>query len=209
MTDEDKIDTKIVILDSALKLFAQFGYEGASIRQIAADANVNIAAINYHFKSKHNLYWAAMQGSHDFLRNKIEALSEESESIEDLVEKTFIFINGSKLMFRNTLKMMLNDQVPNPDDEFASCGASGDDGPPGAEFFALKLREELGDSVNEADIHWAIMAIFGAFFHWATLCSTAKFDLMMSKKDGISFEDIKIHLRRTVLTIKKSMAQPN
>jgi len=47
--------TKQRILDSAEALFARHGFAGASLRQVTASANVNLAAVNYHFGSKENL----------------------------------------------------------------------------------------------------------------------------------------------------------
>lgn len=43
------------ILDAAEALFAAQGYAATSIRAIARDAGVNLAAINYHFGSKQGL----------------------------------------------------------------------------------------------------------------------------------------------------------
>ena len=48
--------TRERILKTAARLFADRGYEATSIRTIATKANVNQAAINYHFKSKDGLY---------------------------------------------------------------------------------------------------------------------------------------------------------
>ncbi len=49
-------NTKENILDVAERLFAENGFAGTSIRAIVDEANVNIAAINYHFKSKEGLF---------------------------------------------------------------------------------------------------------------------------------------------------------
>ena len=51
----EKIDTKSRILDSAEKLFGMNGFEGTSLRDITTAADVNLAAINYHFQSKDSL----------------------------------------------------------------------------------------------------------------------------------------------------------
>lgn len=48
--------TEARILDSAEKLFAEFGFEGTSVRTINADASVNSGAIHYHFGSKEDLF---------------------------------------------------------------------------------------------------------------------------------------------------------
>jgi len=47
--------TKDRILGAAEELFAQFGFTGTSLRQVTSRADVNIAAVNYHFGSKENL----------------------------------------------------------------------------------------------------------------------------------------------------------
>lgn len=47
--------TKERILSAAEELFARHGFAGASLRQVTAAANVNLAAVNYHFGSKDNL----------------------------------------------------------------------------------------------------------------------------------------------------------
>jgi len=52
-------DTRRRLLDAARVLFARHGYHGTTIAQICAEAEANIAAVNYHFRSKENLYVAA------------------------------------------------------------------------------------------------------------------------------------------------------
>src|SRR5215469_13108585 len=51
----EKVDTKARILDAAEKLFGQKGFEATSLRDITAEAQVNLAAVNYHFQSKESL----------------------------------------------------------------------------------------------------------------------------------------------------------
>ncbi len=47
--------TKERLLDSAEHLFSRRGFSATSVRQITAEANVNLAALNYHFGSKEQL----------------------------------------------------------------------------------------------------------------------------------------------------------
>ena len=51
----ERIDTKTKILDVAEKLFGQNGFEATSLRDITSLADVNLAAVNYHFQSKDSL----------------------------------------------------------------------------------------------------------------------------------------------------------
>jgi len=52
--------TRSKIIKAAVRIFAEDGYDGASIRHIVAKADVNQAAINYHFGSKEGLYRAVL-----------------------------------------------------------------------------------------------------------------------------------------------------
>ncbi|RMF16603.1 MAG: TetR/AcrR family transcriptional regulator [Candidatus Dadabacteria bacterium] len=64
------------ILEAAELLFAEAGYEGATVRRIAEAANANVASINYHFGSKHALWLETLQRVLDGIRD--EAIAEIS-----------------------------------------------------------------------------------------------------------------------------------
>jgi AcrR family transcriptional regulator len=50
-----RMSTKDRILDTAERLFAEQGIDATSLRQIIGEADVNLAAIHYHFGSKDDL----------------------------------------------------------------------------------------------------------------------------------------------------------
>ncbi|MEP6997751.1 MAG: TetR/AcrR family transcriptional regulator [Betaproteobacteria bacterium] len=52
--------TKNRILDAAEALFMEHGFEATSLRQITALAEVNLAAVSYHFGSKEELFEAVL-----------------------------------------------------------------------------------------------------------------------------------------------------
>jgi AcrR family transcriptional regulator len=52
------VDTKSRILDAAEELFMEHGFEATSLRLITTAASVNLAAVNYHFGSKEELFQA-------------------------------------------------------------------------------------------------------------------------------------------------------
>jgi AcrR family transcriptional regulator len=52
----DPRSTKDRICDAAETLFAERGFAAASIREITDAAGVNVSGINYHFRSKEDLY---------------------------------------------------------------------------------------------------------------------------------------------------------
>ncbi|MEO5829426.1 MAG: TetR/AcrR family transcriptional regulator [Rhodanobacter sp.] len=65
----NSVSTKERILGAAELLFAQRGFEGASLRQLTTNAGVNLAAVNYHFGSKEKLV-------EEVFRRRLDALNE-------------------------------------------------------------------------------------------------------------------------------------
>ena len=55
MSSSAKQTPQSKILDAAEQAFAEFGFAGASLRQIVADAGVNLATVYYYFGSKRGL----------------------------------------------------------------------------------------------------------------------------------------------------------
>jgi AcrR family transcriptional regulator len=58
--DATSADTKTRILDAAEKLFVEHGFEATSLRSLTSAAGVNLAAVNYHFGSKEELFQAVL-----------------------------------------------------------------------------------------------------------------------------------------------------
>jgi AcrR family transcriptional regulator len=60
VAEADYGETKAKILDAAFRRLAREGYAALSMREIAKDAGVNHALINYHFRSKDQLVIAVL-----------------------------------------------------------------------------------------------------------------------------------------------------
>jgi AcrR family transcriptional regulator len=54
----DSQETSERLLDTAERLFGQYGYDGVGMRMLAEHAKVNLGAATYHFGTKQNLYIA-------------------------------------------------------------------------------------------------------------------------------------------------------
>ena len=66
------MSTKNKILDAAESLFAENGFNGTSLREITSLAEVNLAAVNYHFGSKKELIKAVMSRYMNELSPRLE-----------------------------------------------------------------------------------------------------------------------------------------
>lgn len=56
MTTNVEPDTKQRLLDAAIKIFGSKGFIASTVREICQEADVNVAAVNYHFGDKEQLY---------------------------------------------------------------------------------------------------------------------------------------------------------
>jgi len=114
---EDHRDTSERLLAAAADLFARHGYDGTSIRDIATAADVNVAAINYHFQGKENLYHEVLrrvvEGKRDRYMEGMRAVREEQPGDARAIIRSFF-----KMHFEDTLKT-----------------------PEGGQFLALFVRE--------------------------------------------------------------------
>lgn len=84
-------DKKEHIILTAIDLFATKGFEGTSIREIAAAANVNLAMINYYFGSKEKLFESIIEYKGNSSRMAMEELVQDTklsqiQKIEQIVD---------------------------------------------------------------------------------------------------------------------------
>src|SRR6516165_9605193 len=91
------IETKDKIIETASRLFADQGYAATSLRQIIADAGVNLAAVHYHFGSKEELLDA-------LVHLKAEPVNRERMSRLDRLEEQAA---GSPLTVEEILRAFL------------------------------------------------------------------------------------------------------
>ncbi len=64
----EPVETKTKLLDVAEKLFAEKGVDATSLRNIISEAEVNLAAIHYHFPNKMDLIAALIDENHQVLK---------------------------------------------------------------------------------------------------------------------------------------------
>ncbi|MDR2843548.1 MAG: TetR/AcrR family transcriptional regulator [Candidatus Symbiothrix sp.] len=80
------IDVKDRILNVARELFIANGYNGTSIRDIAAASDTNLAHIKYYFQSKYSLFEIIFEEAFDILVERIFSIVQSDMPFFDLVE---------------------------------------------------------------------------------------------------------------------------
>ena len=74
------------ILDAAEQLFAEFGYHGVTLKDVAARVGVSSTLIHYHFKGKESIYEAVWARRAPLsARNRLEAMRRYAEEAGDNV----------------------------------------------------------------------------------------------------------------------------
>lgn len=164
--------TKARILDSAERLFAEKGYASTSLREVIADAAVNLAAVHYHFHSKEALLDAVVERRCTGLnQDRLEMLARfEREAGGQPVELEQIF----EAFLVPAFRMAYED--PDGGAQFARLMgrlyAEGDLLPrivknnfgPVLETFAMALKRAL-PGVAEEDLLWRMHFAIGAVAH--------------------------------------------
>lgn len=176
-------DTREKLLDSAERLFAEKGFESVSIRDIASDADANVAAVNYHFQGKNNLYAAVLERRLSPKRDKflatIKQVTAAGDGVPDLEELIGSFI-----------RIHLEDALFLPGGEAAlpliarELHESRIGGAPVCSVFIAPVHAALGEAMalarpglDEDTVRWVIGSLIGQIVHfvmrWKRMRSTA------------------------------------
>jgi AcrR family transcriptional regulator len=96
-------DSKSKLLWSAFEEFAKNGFSGASTRDIAAKANINISSILYYFGGKKGIYTAALKKIVDTVN---EMTAELNSRYTEIIEKQDS--QGARILLKEMTQSFLN-----------------------------------------------------------------------------------------------------
>jgi AcrR family transcriptional regulator len=190
----DKQETKEKILEQARLLFSQHGFKGTSIRLIAERSDVNIAAVNYHFGSKENLYWSVIDEGYQWIQTGVKEMAEKAQDVEDLTQLIFRYLRDGGHYMLSMMRTYLSDTVSQPDEDHAYMNTlkSSEMGPPGGEYIAAFLKKRYPDAPEPA-IQWVVMCLFSSLFHFSTMTCSHQYETL--KKEKFTVESIEHNLQ--------------
>jgi AcrR family transcriptional regulator len=124
-----EISTEEKIIDAARMIFTKKGFLATTVRDIAAEADINVASVNYYFRSKEKLFAVIMDETIKKLFDKVEpVLNDETTTLFEKIETCvgyyidqilenpdfpFFMVNevmagSTKLPMVNNMKLLIN-----------------------------------------------------------------------------------------------------
>lgn len=93
----EDLTTEVKIREAAKRVFMAKGFDGCSTREIAKEAGMNVALVNYYFRSKGQLFQLIFRAAlEDFMLSMTEVFSTDGLSLEDklriFIEREFDFL---------------------------------------------------------------------------------------------------------------------
>lgn len=199
MTDQNS-ETKDKIIQAARSLFAQQGFEGTSVREIAKAAEVNVASLNYHFSSKENLFSEILRIGYVECSSAVRGFYEaEKPSLEETLLFLFRYFIEKSDDLLAYFKMMMSSQH----NHHMTAQGTGDEllGPPGGRVIAEAILGEVG-VIPEEDLHWGLRALFTHVVHTSLMynCCFKNNELPFS-----ALKDIEAGIRRLTRVVLQDL----
>jgi AcrR family transcriptional regulator len=109
-------DKQVQIMEAAEKLFAEQGFAGTSVRDIAEEAGVNLAMISYYFGSKEKLMESLFRHRSENVKMQLESMLNNREL--DSMQKVYWLIDNyiDRIMKQQCFhKILMREQMVNMD----------------------------------------------------------------------------------------------
>lgn len=168
---QNGVEVRLRILSTALELFGRRGYDGVSMRELAAEAGVHSPVIHYYFDSKEALYQACSAHQTALAKVDLEPLQQRFEnelatcgrfSDPHKVLDTLISVKVMSHQYAtdevDVRQFFTRDRITGGagfDDYFATVIA------PGVELCVKAVAQILGRSADETEVRIATLGVIG------------------------------------------------
>jgi len=178
----ERRDTKQIIIDEALELFATNGYDGVTVADIAAAVGIKAASLYKHYKSKQDIFDSIFVKAADGYKEMTDRLGIDGHVFENDVELfaamgTDMLIQGGTALFqyflhdettRKLRRMLTIEQYKNPSVSKLLV-AQYIDGP--LDYQSAVFRAFIGlGTMKNADVHIAAMHFYAPIYLMLCLC---------------------------------------
>jgi AcrR family transcriptional regulator len=196
-------DKQLQIMEAAEQLFAEKGFAGTSVRDIADSAQVNLAMISYYFGSKEGLMEAMFQSRGRHLTMQLQTILENKslspfQKVEKLIE------DYTDRIFRKQCfhKIMVREQMANGS------------GPISDQIFNLKQTnlslvkqliqegQKAGDFKKNIDVPFLMLTLVGTT---SQLVTTQYYYKKANNLLHLSDEEFEKHIRKKLNSYLKNL----
>lgn len=190
--------TKARILEAAEEVFASRGFTGASTREIAARAGVNISSLHYHWASKETLYVAVFRNVFDrlveLLRETLDTLQRQALDrravIDQAMDRLFDFFAGNP----NVSTLLVRRIVENAD---IDVGVERDVLVPAWDTFSAWMKQ-LGQPTSDSDTRLFMLSVHSVLLLYMLDSQPYRSVLGGSIREPRLREQIRAHVKRLV-----------
>lgn len=188
-------DTKHNILMAASEVFADKGYKGTTIREIAGMAKVNVAAVNYHYGDKEQLYMAVMRyWVRDAFENSAFRIAEDEsrppmERLKDFIHSTLVSMMGEDGQGTGFGRLITLEASFCPTDMLKQIVSESIAGP--ARSLLKIVKELMGDEGSESKVRFYSACIVGqtVYFYMCRNITNELFQLYPSP-ENLNLEEL-------------------
>ncbi|MEZ5656407.1 MAG: TetR family transcriptional regulator [Sphingobium sp.] len=167
-------ETAARILDAAESLFSVRGYHGVSLRDIAAEAGVQVALTHYHFGSKEDLFRSVIERRADEHALGISTALEQAKTVtgtretrRQAVIRSFFAPIVEKSMrggqgWKNYVRLLaLVANMPQEDESVSAFRQSYD----ALIASYIEVLRTIDPEMDEQDVHWCFFFLQAAITH--------------------------------------------
>lgn len=160
MTEEQVCEqTRTRLVEAAREVFSECGFQGATVREICRRADANVAAVNYHFGSKDELFAEALNFNGIKELQRANLIADACPEIRlRLFIRNFMMMLLDEKNATSQCRMMareLADPTPVLDKIVTEAIA------PLHEFLSRLVFEIVGDKVSEIERRRCMFSLFG------------------------------------------------
>jgi AcrR family transcriptional regulator len=190
--------TKARILSAAEEVFAGRGFTGASTREIAARAGVNISSLHYHWASKETLYVAVFRNIFDQLvdlvQHALEPVQHEAldrrRVIDQTMDRLFDFFADNP----NVPKLLVRRIVENAE---IDVGVERDVLVPAWGVFSAWMKR-LGQKMPDTDSRLFMLSVHSVMLLYLLDSQSYQSVLGGSVRNGTLREQVRAHVKHVV-----------
>lgn len=196
-------DKRLTIMETAEKLFADHGFDGTSVRDIAQAANVNLAMISYYFGSKEKLLAALFEHRITAMRLQMEHLLED-DTLDPLQKVNRLIDHYAEKMFSSTCfhKIMIREQMALKDSEISDTILKAKRHNHELIGQILSQGQKTGVIKKDVDIPLMMATLVGTSNHFLT---TQHYYKQLSGLENMPEEKFQQHLRKKLLQHLKTL----